>query len=154
MKRWKEIYLSFMSSGYARGVLLEEACCCGPPCRVFSWRFFWRKICITYRCWEANQCRVTTPPYMKRHIWKTKETVNKLWLDLKCFSHRKKYFFKPWMGGFDQMWFCRVTGYWPQHSSSRTRSVSFKTTALLLDHMRRKQGPNIILLTLYSPLAL
>jgi len=34
-KRKKEIYLSFMSTGYARVVLLEEACGCGPPRRVF-----------------------------------------------------------------------------------------------------------------------
>lgn len=92
MKRGKEIYLSFVSTGYARGVLLEKSCCCGPPCRVFPWRLFWRKIRVTYRGWEANQCRVTATPDMKRHIWRIKQTVNKHWLDLKCFSRKKNIF--------------------------------------------------------------
>lgn len=142
-KKYAKIYLSVMCSRYTRGVLLEKARCCGPPRRIFPWWLFWRKICITYRGWEANQCRVTTPPYMKRHIWRMKQTVNKHWLDLKCFSHQKRFFFfKLWMGGFGQMWYCRISSYWPQHSSSRTRSVSAKTTVSLLDHMRRKWGPN------------
>lgn len=142
VKKCTKIYLSVMCSGYTRGVLLEKACCCGPPCRVFPWRLFWRKICITYRGWEANQCRVTTPPYMKRHIWRKKQTVNKHSLDLKCFSHQN-FFFKLWMGGFGRMWYCRVSSYWPQHSSSRTRSVAFKTSLTAWPHekkMRDKQN--------------
>lgn len=81
-----------MSTGHARGVLLEEACCCGPPGRVFPRRLLWRKICVTHRGWEANQCRVTTTSDMERHIWRIKQTVNKHWLDLKCFWQRKNIF--------------------------------------------------------------
>lgn len=99
-KKYAKIYLSVMCSRYTRGVLLEKARCCGPPRRIFPWWLFWRKICITYRGWEANQCRVTTPPYMKRHIWRMKQTVNKHWLDLKCFSHQKRFFFFQALDGW------------------------------------------------------
>lgn len=56
------------------------------------------------------------------------------------FLTKEKYFFKLWKGGCKQMWFHRVRSYWPQHSSSRTRSVPSKPQPCCLAAQGENEG--------------